>query len=93
MCVIRAICVHRRAIASDVLVSLPTGARSAREVASINLTRGATSIRTENGQLAVYIFVDMTGRDLGGYVAEAKRAVANEIKILAWLLYQLERAV
>jgi copper/silver efflux system protein len=28
----------------------------------------------------VYIFVDMTGRDLGGYVAEARQAVANEVQ-------------
>ena len=35
------------------------------DVATIERTRGATSIRTENGQLAVYIFVDIIGRDLG----------------------------
>ena len=35
-------------------------------------TRGPTSIRTENGQLAVYIFVDIRDRDLGGYVADAQ---------------------
>ena len=51
------------------------------EVAKVQLTRGATSIRTENGQLAVYIFVDIAGRDLGGYVAEARQAVANEVKL------------
>ena len=53
------------------------------EVAKVELTRGATSIRTENGQLAVYIFVDIAGRDLGGYVAEAQQAVANEVKLPA----------
>ena len=69
------------AIASEVLVSLPTGGTvPLGEVANINLTRGATSIRTENGQLAVYIFVDMAGRDLGGYVEEARRVVASEVK-------------
>jgi copper/silver efflux system protein len=31
-------------------------------------------------QLAVYIFVDIAGRDLGGYVAEARRTVANQVK-------------
>jgi copper/silver efflux system protein len=50
------------------------------EVAEVKLTRGATSIRTENGQLAVYIFVDIAGRDLGSYVADARRAVASEVK-------------
>src|ERR1700730_2481857 len=46
------------------------------EVASVTLGRGPTAIRTENGQLAVYIFVDIRDRDLGGYVAEAHKAVA-----------------
>ena len=50
------------------------------EVAQVKLTRGATSIRTENGQLAVYVFVDIRDRDLGGYVAEARRAVASDVK-------------
>jgi Cu(I)/Ag(I) efflux system membrane protein CusA/SilA len=50
-------------------------------VAKVELTRGATSIRTENGQLAVYIFVDIAGRDLGGYVSEAQQAVAAEVKL------------
>lgn len=56
------------------------GAVPLGEVAEVRLTRGATSIRTENGQLAVYIFVDIAGRDLGGYVADAKRAVSKEVK-------------
>jgi copper/silver efflux system protein len=50
------------------------------EVAQVKLTRGATSIRTENGQLAVYVFVDIRDRDLGGYVAEARRAVASDVQ-------------
>jgi Cu(I)/Ag(I) efflux system membrane protein CusA/SilA len=37
--------------------------------------RGPTTIRTENGQLATYIYVDIRDRDLGGYVAEARQAV------------------
>src|SRR4029453_11333782 len=39
------------------------------------------SIRTENGQLAVYVFVDIAGRDLGGYIADAQKAVASEVKL------------
>jgi Cu(I)/Ag(I) efflux system membrane protein CusA/SilA len=70
-----------QAIATEVQVPMPNGgAVPLGEVASVKLTRGATSIRTENGQLAVYIFVDIVGRDLGGYVAEARQAVANEVK-------------
>ena len=69
------------AIATEVQVPLPKGGFvPLGAVAEVKLTRGATSIRTENGQLAVYIFVDMAGRDLGGYVAEARAAVAKEVK-------------
>src|SRR3954447_25353319 len=70
-----------QAIASDVLVPLPNGGTvPLGEVASVQLTRGPTTIRTENGQLATYIFVDIRDRDLGGYVAEAQKAVAASVK-------------
>ncbi len=71
-----------QSIGRDVQVPLPEGGTvPLGEVAKVELTRGATSIRTENGQLAVYIFVDITGRDLGGYVQEAQQAVAAEVKL------------
>ncbi|MCX7322082.1 MAG: CusA/CzcA family heavy metal efflux RND transporter, partial [Hyphomicrobiales bacterium] len=70
-----------QSIARDVLVGLPGGGTvPLGEVAAIKLTRGPTSIRTENGQLAVYIFVDIRDRDLGGYVADAKAAVAASVQ-------------
>jgi copper/silver efflux system protein len=69
-----------QSIASDVLVAMPNGGTvPLGEVASVKLTRGPTTIRTENGQLAVYIFVDIRDRDLGGYVAEAQKAVAASV--------------
>jgi Cu(I)/Ag(I) efflux system membrane protein CusA/SilA len=73
-----------QAIAKDVLVSLPAGGTvPLGEVADIKLTQGATSIRTENAKLATYIFVDIRDRDLGGYVAEAKTAVNEQVKLPA----------
>ncbi len=70
------------AIAREVQVALPGGGTvPLGEVAKVERTRGATSIRTENGQLAVYIFVDIAGRDLGGYVADAQAAVAGEVAL------------
>ncbi len=72
------------AIASEVLVSLPNGsAIPLGEVASITRTQGPTSIRTEDGQLVVYVFVDIRDRDLGGYVAEARKAVAEAVPMPA----------
>ncbi|WP_299843645.1 CusA/CzcA family heavy metal efflux RND transporter [uncultured Jannaschia sp.] len=70
------------AIAREVQVALPGGGTvPLGDVATIERTRGATSIRTENGQLAVYIFVDIAGRDLGGFVAEAQAAVAASVTL------------
>ena len=69
-----------KAISTEVLVPLPAGGTvPLGEVARIDLVRGPTSIRTENGQLAVYVFVDIRDRDLGSYVAEARKAVADGI--------------
>ena len=56
-------------------VSVPLG-----DVANIKLTTGPSTIRTENAQLAAYIFVDTRDRDIGGYVAKAQRAVAGNVK-------------
>ncbi len=71
------------AIARDVLVSLPAGGGTVPlgEIAKVEQTRGPNTIRTENGQLAVYIFVDMQGRDIGGYVADAQKAVADGVTL------------
>jgi Cu(I)/Ag(I) efflux system membrane protein CusA/SilA len=68
-------------IASDILVPMPGGgAVPLAEVAAVQLARGPSSIRTENAQLATYIYVDIRGRDLGGYVADAQRAVQASIQ-------------
>ena len=73
-----------QAIAKNVVVSLPGGGTvPLGEVADIKLTQGPISIRTENAKLAIYIFVDIRDRDLGGYVADAKKAVMDQIKLPA----------
>jgi Cu(I)/Ag(I) efflux system membrane protein CusA/SilA len=73
-----------QSIASDVLVPLPNGGTvPLGDVASVKLARGPTAIRTENGQLAVYIYVDIRNRDLGGYVADAQKAVASKVRMPA----------
>ena len=70
-----------RAIARDVLVSMPGGGTvPLGDVSKVSLERGPTSIRTENGQLALYIFVDMHDRDLGGFVEDARKAVADNVR-------------
>jgi Cu(I)/Ag(I) efflux system membrane protein CusA/SilA len=67
-------------IAREVLIDSPTGAAiPLGQLARIELSQGPSTIRTENALLALYIFIDIRGRDLGGYVAEAKQAVQREV--------------
>jgi Cu(I)/Ag(I) efflux system membrane protein CusA/SilA len=67
-------------IASQVLVNATDGtAIPLGQVASIEITQGAPSIRTENAQLVDFIYIDMQGRDLGGYVADGQRAVQQQV--------------
>ena len=72
------------AIARDVLVNTPGGtAIPLGQVATVQVGQGPPSIRTENAQLVNYIYVDMQGRDLGGYVNEARKAVAEQVTLPA----------
>ncbi len=76
-------------IAREVLIDSPTGAAiPLGQLARIELSQGPSTIRTENALLALYIFIDIRGRDLGGYVAEAKQAVEREVSFPAGYLAQ-----
>jgi Cu(I)/Ag(I) efflux system membrane protein CusA/SilA len=50
------------------------------QVAKVSIVRGAPAIRTENGLLAAYIYVDVRDRDIGSYVAEARQAVSSQVR-------------
>ena len=63
-----------------VLVPTPTGAQiPIVQLADLRFSQGPPMIRNESGQLVGFIFVDISGRDLGGYVADAKRLVAERV--------------
>ncbi len=47
------------------------------QLADIKVVRGPTNIKSEEGLLAEYVYVDFSGRDVGGYVNEAKKSVAS----------------
>ena len=65
-----------------VLVMTPSGAQvPLAQVADIRTVTGPSMIRNENGLLVGYVYVDITGRDVGGYVDDAKRAVAAAVKL------------
>jgi copper/silver efflux system protein len=57
--------------ASRSLAQVPMG-----ELADIRIIKGPTAIKSEEGLLSSYVYVDFSGRDMGGYVNEAKKRVA-----------------
>ena len=64
-----------------VLVPTMGGAQIPLEqLAEITLSYGPAMIRDENGMLAGYVYVDISGRDIGSYVEEAKKIVQNKVK-------------
>lgn len=68
----------------------PQGARIAlADVAEVNIVDGPPAIKSENARLNGWTYVDIAGRDLGSYVAEAQRVVGEQIDLpagysLAW---------
>ncbi len=95
-----------QAIATQVLVPTMVEAGQAPamvplgELARVKVNKGAPAIRTENALLSAYIYVDLHGRDIGGYVTEARKAVADKVKFppgyyIAWSgqFEYMERAV
>ncbi len=50
------------------------------QIADINLLYGPGMIRNENGRLSGYVYVDVTNRDVGSYVEEAKRVVKERVR-------------
>ena len=73
-----------QAMAEHILVPTASGAMiPLGQLAHLSLTKGSPSIRTENASLSAYIYVDMRGRDIDGYVRDAKQAVEQAVKFPA----------
>lgn len=47
------------------------------ELAEIKIVKGPTGIKSEEGLLTAYVYIDFSGRDVGGYVEEAKKKVSG----------------
>jgi Cu(I)/Ag(I) efflux system membrane protein CusA/SilA len=62
--------------AMDGRMQIPVG-----QLANVRLVSGPAMLRNENGMLNGYVYVDVAGRDIGSYVADAKRAVAERVTL------------
>jgi Cu(I)/Ag(I) efflux system membrane protein CusA/SilA len=50
-------------------------------VADVVITDGPPMLRSENARLSGWVYVDIRGRDLGSFVAQAKERVAQEVRL------------
>ncbi len=65
-----------------VLVATPTGAQlPLTQLATLRLTSGPPVVKSEDAELVGYVYVDVAGRDLGGYVNQAKQVVAEKVSL------------
>jgi Cu(I)/Ag(I) efflux system membrane protein CusA/SilA len=72
---------HREAL-NHVLVPTPTGAQiPLSEIASIEFTTGPPMIRSEDGKLVGFVFVDIVDRAIADYVKQAKALVADRVDL------------
>jgi copper/silver efflux system protein len=53
------------------------------QLAEVRLVTGPAMLRNENGMLNGYVYVDVAGRDIGGYVTEAKRVISQRVTLPA----------
>lgn len=67
-----------------VLIPTPVGAQIPMSlVADLKLSRGPPSIKTENATPNAWVYVDIKTSDIGGYVKEAKKLVAEQVQMPA----------
>jgi len=65
-----------------ILVPTPMGAQvPITELADIRITKGASMIKSENGRKSAWVFVDLSGVDVGTYVKRAQQAVRDKVKL------------
>ncbi|MHB1606852.1 MAG: efflux RND transporter permease subunit [Leptospirales bacterium] len=66
----------------SLLVSAPGGEEvPLSRLASLTIADGPTMIKTENARLTGWIYIDLKGGDLGGYVDVARKAIARSITL------------
>jgi len=66
-----------------VLIPVMSGATQIplSQLATVKLASGPSMLRDENGLLTGYVFVDITGRDIGSYVDEGKLLLRDKVKL------------
>ena len=70
-------------------VVTPSGAQvPLGALARIEISDGPPMIRSEDAQLATYVFVDLEEKDLGGYIARAEQALKKDARLDAGISWR-----
>lgn len=66
----------------ELIIRTPSGKSiSVESIANVKSVEGPSMIRDENGRLAGYVYVDITGRDIGSFVKDAKKIVSQNVTV------------
>ena len=74
----------------QVLVATPSGQQiPLGQMAEIHISSGPPMIKSENSRRSAWVYVDVTGRDLGGFIVDAQAAIEKQLQLpsgysLAW---------
>lgn len=69
---------------SEILIPTPAGQHiPLAELARIEIVDGPPMVRSENARLTGWVFVDISGRDIGSYVGDAQKFVRDAVKLPA----------
>jgi copper/silver efflux system protein len=67
-----------------VLVPTPTGTQiPLGELAEVKITPGPPMIKSENSRRAAWVYVDLTGRDIGSYIGDAQKIMSEKLQMPA----------
>ncbi len=67
---------------AKIYVPTPSGSQiPLAQLAEIEIRLGPAMIRDENARLAGYVYIDMAGRDIGGYVKEIKQILKENLSL------------
>ncbi|HEY8747470.1 MAG TPA: efflux RND transporter permease subunit [Tepidisphaeraceae bacterium] len=74
----------------QILVPTPRGAQvPIGQLADVTVRPGPPMVRSESTRQSAWVFVDMSGRDLGSYMTDAQKAISEQLQLpngytLAW---------
>ena len=72
----------------QILVATPDGVQvPVGQLATIEINRGPPMIKSDNSRRSASVYVDMTGRDLGSYIADAQKAIGDQLDLRRVILY------